>query len=489
MKSSPFLKLFNLVYILLAFNYGANSYAQEINDPEFEKILEKEILFEQQNHLNGSDQSFLNDLLSTGLTGIDAGRLSHWFGEQQTFFHSMDRLAQDQQAFFIERSWKNMMSLLSHIPPGGSFKSRLKKVNQDIVELRKRYEAWQSLSPGYGISKDYRRIRAYVKYFSHYKKILDGLGFKERAKKPWQKKLKKTIVSKSFNHISILKEAFFPKKRKHEDQPLTKLMIKERRALMDVFEPLGLNVDVEGIENIPSQYYEKLPDSMTVNVFAYMHGNSMLDEYVKANVKLPHFMVVWAIGAGPMPGLLKKALEKSPSVVAVGGGNDTVALTLDRLKQKFTNNIAIHPQGQENIFNEVMPPHQNFSEKFLRSLRDAGYKVNLIPVSSVYAPNFINGKIDDVLAFEGGKTIKVIIDPPLNDDVLGWLFEQKQGGDKINTILRRIWLSHMVTDQRQLHGMLRPEYIYDRMEGILGPMILEPGVAGKEIQNFVLDQL
>ena len=108
----------------------------------------------------------------------------------------------------------------------------------------------------------------------------------------------------------------------------------------------------------------------------------------------------------------------------------------------------------------------------MKSLLAEGVKVNIIPVSSNYAPNFLSGNIDDMMNYEGGKTIRVVIHPVMTHDMLLQLFEHESGFDALLLFLRTIWLEEAVQNKTQIFGQLKTKAIQERMEGLIGPMAL-----------------
>ncbi|MFK7823718.1 MAG: hypothetical protein AB8G05_06165 [Oligoflexales bacterium] len=419
--------------------------------------------------------------------------LENWNQEISRFYQQLDSFILEQQLFYLEESFENARALYVRIGEVRSYQKDLKVVTKIFSLLQVYYNRYLSNLEAFATGKDYRRINPYINYFRQYRDLLGFLNYTKKRKKPWNKKLRQTVIRHSMQNPGLIKEVFRPKNRTSSSQPLTELVIREGQLLRDVFDNLEVQVEINGQENIPSQNFHHLDTNKVVNIFAHQHGHGIIDELIKAHIPIPHYMIMWAVKIGPIPRFMHPYLEQSASVIPVGARKDALTSTMDRLEQKFSDNIAIHPQGELNIFNEVMPVHKNFSHRYLKTLRENGYHINLIPVSSQYAPVFLTGCLDDMKAHPGGNLIKASIEPVLNSNILDALLRTEAGYDTLIHLLRLIWLEKAVTDEAQILGGLRTQAIEEKFRQRLGDFIsadhLGKAAIDQVINHFLMRNL
>ena len=398
-------------------------------------------------------------------------KLETWNQEISAFYQHLDSFILEQQIFYLEESYKNAKALYLRVCEVRRYQKDFKAIKKIFMLLEASYQRYHDNLDAFATGKDYRRINAYVRYFRHYRALLQYLNYTEKRTKPWHKKLKQTVIRHSMRNPGLIKEVFRPKSRSFPSQPLTELVIREGQLLRDVFDTLKMKVEINGKENIPTQNIHSIDSNKVVNIFAHQHGHGIIDELIKAHIPIPHYMIMWAVKIGPIPRFMQPYLEESASVIPVGAEKDALTSTMERLDQKFSDNIAIHPQGELNIFNEIMPVHRNFSHRYLKTLRENGYHVNLIPVSSQYAPVFLTGSLDDMKAHPDGSCVKASIEPSLNPQALDTLLDSESGYDTLVYLLRLIWLEKAVTDKNQILGGLRTNAIEEKFRQHVGDFI------------------
>ena len=434
----------------------------------------------------GRGSEFIYKITEQVSVNLEA-ELALWNHELSNFYGDLDSFILDQQKFFLDETYENIKILVSGIEGIGRYKKDIRFVRSQFLLLDAAYKKFYDNLSAFATGKDYRRINAYVAYFEVYRNLLRHLGYVEKSPGFWTKKLSRTVIRNGVRNPGLIKEVFRPKSRPHGSAPLTELINREGQMLRDIFDALEMQVDISGQENIPEQNLYHLGNHEEVNIFAHQHGHGIIDELVKAHIPIPHYMVMWAVKIGPIPRFMQQYLERSPSIIPVGAEKDPLTSTMERLDQRFSDNIAIHPQGELNIFNEVMPVHKNFSYRYIKTLRDHGYRINLIPVSSQYAPVFLSGNIDDMKEYPDGNHIKVSIEKKISPQALDVLLSSELGYDSVLHLLRLIWLEKAVSNKVQILGGLRTQVIEDKLRKQIGDFVRADSSAKGAISH-VLDK-
>ncbi|NRA46799.1 MAG: hypothetical protein HRU09_17770 [Oligoflexales bacterium] len=414
--------------------------------------------------------------------------LIRWNQALSGFYSCLDSFIIDQQLFFLEESYENAKALVARLEDAGRYQKDVRTMRQMFIEMQASYLKYHDNLGAFATGKDYRRINSYVEYFRIYRKFLRFFNYVEREAKPWNKKLSRVVIRNGIRNPGLIKEVFRPKSRPHGSAPLTELIKREGEMLRDIFEALEMEVDIRGEENIPEQNLYHLGDKEVVNIFAHQHGHGIIDELVKAHIPILHYMVMWAVKIGPIPRFMQQYLERSPSIIPVGAEVDPLTSTMERLDKRISDNIAIHPQGELNIFNEVMPVHKNFAYRYLKTLRENGYQINLIPVSSQYAPVFLYGSLDDMKNYPNGNQIKVGIEKAISPELLDTLLQFESGYEAILHFLRLVWLEKAVSNDVQILGGLRTQSIEDKFRSQIGDFV-RADFRGKRAIDWIVNHV
>lgn len=470
--SSSFIGI-QLLAVMFFGNYGFGSFVCASEDvtyaqlEETEQYLQNELRDLSQQGYGPSD--FLR-ILSSSNSGDERQRQLHeWVEKQQKFQKEFDQHILTQQSYFLNRSMRRVSDLATQALEGIQGDSL--KLAESFMQLKLYYKNHNESVQFFASKKDHKRINSFRKFYEEYKRFLVILDVKQASKSTWIRKMTLLSVKRAVKHPKIFGSLLRPKLGKPIEsdldvvKPSTDLTRKEGRSLRKIFGKMGVQVKLEGKNHIPStaqrsQFEGKVDE---INIFAFQHGNGVLDELVKAHIPIGHYMIVWAIKIAPLPSVAIPLLDRSPSVIPVGGSQTTFNAAIDRIKNGNSNNIAIHPQGELNIFNEVMPVHKNFSHSFIKDFIQLKYKVNLVPVSSRYAPNFAGGDFEDIFEEYKDYPVTIKIGKALDWQQLLSLSKLEQGYNSLNLYLRLFWLSEATTDESQMMGMLRSSHISQKM--------------------------
>lgn len=334
--------------------------------------------------------------------------------------------------------------------------NQLTSLEAEYEKLIQNYEIYQASRHLYGQPKDQMRLVAYRKCFTNFNTMVDLSGklFNQSQPRSLQISLrmiwtnlkneaaKLTQVAPEF--VAALGTLFTKGITGPGDTPLNKHFEKGFNAMGKA---LGVSVNVIGRENIPP-----LPDlkGNVVNIFAIQHSNAYLDPFAVAAIGLEEFATFGAAYAFT-PKIIADKLTRSDHFIVVGNGSDKpIKRTLEILSRNKVRNLVIFPEGSisAGVF-ETRPLRSKFSWGLLKRLRQAGYQLNIIPIS---LPD--NFRLNNQLEQTAQSPIRAIIEKPIDSHAIEF-FEETGDSEAINRQLRQTWLDRMRTDSETLMGMVR----------------------------------
>jgi hypothetical protein len=225
----------------------------------------------------------------------------------------------------------------------------------------------------------------------------------------------------------------------------------QTRGIHNVFAAIkdvaGYKVEIEGREFLPKG--EALTGK-TVNLIVPTHRNPILDQILMSAFDLKSYLLVMA----PMP-----LLGDVDTMVTVTHGAKPVDKILQQLALGKTDTVVIYPEGSVGAgLYETRPVREKFVSGLVTELRDAGYGVNLIPVTYINSGRFVDensiGAFFKTVGHETGTILRAKVERPM-DGRLITLLERVGSYSAVGRFLRATWLETLPTDKEFLNGVLR----------------------------------
>ena len=210
----------------------------------------------------------------------------------------------------------------------------------------------------------------------------------------------------------------------------------------------GYDVDVVGLKNL--DILGKNREEKTINIVAKVHRGPVLDNMVLASLHLKDYVFVTSFGS-IIPKFFSNRLKDNPGIAFVGpgfpGGVDTL---VNKATQNPEHIMVNYAEGSIGDMGETRPIATKFSTAVIPALRKAGYKVNVIPVTS-QAASFLKQDIGPEMLF--GKIIGARVHAPITDSMITFL-ESTGRLDKLGILIRSTWLSELQTQSNKRGNLI-----------------------------------
>ncbi len=219
----------------------------------------------------------------------------------------------------------------------------------------------------------------------------------------------------------------------------------------------GLEVEVAGQATLPRER-----DEVTLYTPAHRHG--VTDNVTFAHLRLPDYLVFNAVDQLPvLPRFLKDRIASTDGLIAVGGGRgSSVDRALQALARGVSRNVLIYPEGSVSSgFRGTRPPRRNFGEGLVRRIREAGFRLRIVPVTYLDNARFLD--LPPRSATPDERRRRVTVGPPLESSMVDALLAAG-GGEMVGHMVRMAWLEELVTDERHFLGQDRVAEIEKRLD-------------------------
>jgi len=426
-------------------------------------------------------------------------------------FSVLDQYLFEMFAFFIDFSRAALEKIHAESPVAAQMEARLAEIHAAYLRKRERnkefsledkwgddpfiqmdrqyrrlggyYNRYFEAEPQFGGGKDFRRrlvFQEYFKGFQNYLNILGDqtenalqseskgwLGFLFSSKKWAAMKMLWDIPSNiddRADEIDILALELGMNEDMEGRTPLFK-------AGFEAYDTAGreiLNYEpiLEGLENIPEPASVK---GNVLNLYAPIHQQPTPDMFGMAQLNRGEYMTsVGAMGDYGLPNYYTDKVERSESAVFVGyedrrgfhNYEDPTRKIMRLLSERATRNILIFPQGgcSTGLMDNI-PIRDRFEEDakgrgLLKSIVDAGYELNIIPITMPDNPQFMG--LDAPPANESEKQPRrVIVHENINPAMVTFLRNNIDRPSILSELIRSTWLWNLYTNEERLLGQLR----------------------------------
>lgn len=318
-------------------------------------------------------------------------------------------------------------------------KPQLARVATAMKAVREEYLNYSHYRDLYGQAKDFSRTKAISDFFAAIQSLAVEL---ERAEDPSSQSRAagehasdlmaraETFFPMVPDGLRFLSTLFFNAKSGPEKTPVTDSLGELLRAQA---KREGYKIYIEGEERIP-----EIRDARTINIYVPTHRQPELDVTAHSHLEIGPYLLVGHPDAFGISKIVTDAITRVDSFITVGrGSGKPLDQTMQRLREGKARQIMIYPEATTSFFHDTRPLREKFATGFLRPLREAGYSVNLIPIS--YPENSrILGKRGD----EYSKTIRVVVGRPLLAAELEHLVAL-HGDQALNRWVRASWLGDL----------------------------------------------
>jgi hypothetical protein len=218
-------------------------------------------------------------------------------------------------------------------------------------------------------------------------------------------------------------------------------------------------VVVSGHENVPRATGKK-----TVNLFTPAHRHGVTDNVTFSHLGLSDYVVFNAVDQLPLlPHFLKDRIARTDGSIPVGKGRgSSVDRALEVLGRGVSGNLLIYPEGTVSEgFRGTRPPRRNFGAVLVPRLREAGYALNLVPVTYLDNARFLDQPPRSAAPEE--RRLRVVVSPGLDTSMIDALLAAG-GGEMVNRMIRLAWLESLVTDEQHFLGQDRVRGVERRLD-------------------------
>lgn len=347
-----------------------------------------------------------------------------------------------------------------------------------FAQIEKSYQTYLLNRSLFGQPKDVLRINAYREFFSGIVDLahaVDAIASRnappERTSLTALRAWASRALLKAWNLLYILGKVARMLVTLH----FTAISPAADARLIDRFEDLfqgvrkmkGLDVAVTGRENLPAT-----PSADVVNIYAILHSHPILDNVALSSLGLRDFSIFGAADYFA-PKFMADRLDRTDHFIVVGRGREKpIDKALDRLRRGKVRNLVIYPEGSVSAgMFETRPVREKFSYGLIKAIREAGFAVNLTPIT--FPDNFrIINYWGNLLDPEPAH-LRALIHEPVSDEMIRHLVSV-DGDQAINTYLRSLWLENLAMDRDHLAGMPKLDVLErtlaERLFGDLSPV-------------------
>ena len=405
----------------------------------------------------------------------EAERLAiEWDRAEKKYQTTVDDLTNRELDFFIKSTMLAMRQMKSALDEsqGKGDPAQMEIAVKNYESAKKSFAAYVLARKGFGGPKDGpKRTGPYREFFNEAKIFFDSVPVaaaesSQPAKSFWTKLKEKAsgayiraqLVVRVLPPVlkSLIISWTIPKSGPGEAPLQTRGFHKTLRAVKEV---AGYEVEIEGREFLPKG---GPLIGKTVNLIVPTHRNPILDHILMSEFDLQSYLLVMA----PLP-----LLGEVDSVVAVKHGADPVAKILTQLSLGKTDTVFIYPEGSvgAGLF-ETRPVREKFVWGLVMGLKNAGYDVNLIPVTYLNSGRFVDessmGDFFKSIGKEKGTVLKAKVSEPI-DGRLITLLENVGSHSAVGRFIRATWLETLPTDKEFLNGVLRVMPANERFQQLL----------------------
>lgn len=413
--------------------------------------------------------------------GLSASDLSH--GERKRLLCAAD----EAQIAFLSRLDEFLRLLHSHfmrqvvreldhaMKTMDAFygRRRIRSIFRRYGRLKRLAERTHELEPLYGTAADHRRISVYQRFYAGvvaFSNRIRGLDPTMPQSPPpslvdrfygirrglvWLARQLPNMIRLTIAGFRIL-AAVLSKKTPSSGTPFTRQVDELFRALGEI---QGYEVHLTGESRIPRSSPPEV-----VNLFAPTHRHGVTDNITFSHLRLGDYLVFNAVDQLPvLPRSLKDRVATTNGLIPVGKGRGpSVDRALQVLRSGISRNILIYPEGTVSEgFRGTRPPRPNFGEGLVRRIREAGYELNLVPVTYPDNARFLD--LPPLSDTPADRQRRVIVSRPLDAAMIDALLEAG-GGAAINRMVRLAWLEQLPTDDRHFLGQDRIREVERRLD-------------------------
>lgn len=323
----------------------------------------------------------------------------------------------------------------------------VKKSNVPELEIKKLKAAKEKFLEALvliGTGNDFQRFNAFYDYRREFFRIAKQhkIELPEEFKKmkiEKSLKLSKAIPQSLVSFLRFIWATFVSGVIKSDTTPTT---VAADRFFAEQGKHAGVDVDFKG-------KLELSQSSKTVNLVVLNHVDALYDAVTISAFKLDSYLTfgalnlkgegIFSVASNNLFSPIMKLLVKNKDVLLLGQGNaDPLQRMIRSINEGRSNTVVLFPQGMiATGFDETLPIKNGFSDKVIKSLQDAGYKVNLQVVTSV---NRFEQPVEKKLGQR--KKISAVIDPVLNDADIRRAM-QAGGGKVLDLWIRRTWIERI----------------------------------------------
>ncbi len=227
---------------------------------------------------------------------------------------------------------------------------------------------------------------------------------------------------------------------------------------------LGIQVDVQGRENLPTP--KALGKDKVITLVTPTHRDATLDAVVMSNLGLGKALLVMAPDQF-LPKKLADKMDAVDSIIGVGRGSDLpINKIIEQLNNKKSDTIVIYPEGSINAgLEESRPLRGKFSEGLIKALLDEGYKVNIVPVTYEGTGRF-GHEISNGNLFtwqDKGLKLKAVVNPVIDDTTVRTMFNNF-GSQAVSRIIRGDWFATFGSSSKAINGLVRAQEATARLQ-------------------------
>jgi 1-acyl-sn-glycerol-3-phosphate acyltransferase len=432
--------------------------------------------------LDGFDDRELRAVLSGDHAAISvagpekAGRIrlanelaESWNKAQGAYQEKLDAYTNSELDYFIKSTMVAVRALA--VSRDGAAPAQLSVAAlASYAKAKRSFSAYVLSRKNFGGPKDGpQRTGAYREFFAQAKSFFDSvqpLEEKPLAKKFWTRMKEKAALGYARARLvatvapPVLKTlvlSWTQSKSAPGEAPL------QTRGMHEVFRAInriaGYRVQVEGREFLPKG---NPLVGKKITLVVPTHRNPMLDGILMSALDLKSYLLVMS----PMP-----LLGDVDTMVAVRHGAKPIERVLEQLAAGKTDTILVYPEGSVGAgLLETRPVREKFVSGLLTTLRDAGYDVDLVPVTYVNSARFVDqnsiGAFFSSIGSESGTTLNAKVGTPIDSRIVT-LLESAGSHAAVARFLRATWLEALPTDSRYLNGALRLRPAAERFRTLL----------------------
>ena len=393
----------------------------------------------------------------------------------QEFLDRLDDFLRRQHSHFMEQ----VVAELDHaMKTMDAFygRRRIRRVFGAYRRLKRLADRCRELEPMYGTAGDHRRIATYQRFYA------GALEFSRRIRRldpTMPRSAPRSLVDRFYRirrgrrwvfsrlfamgrlALAIVRilRTVLAKAPARVGTPFTHQV----DALFGAWGELaGYEVRVSGEEHIP-----RSPEEKAVYLFTPAHRHGVTDNVTFSHLNLKDYMVFNAVDQLPVvPQFLKDRIANTSGLIPVGKGRSpSIDCALDALGRGVSRNILIYPEGSVSEgLGGTRPPRRNFGEGVVRRIREAGYRVYVVPVTYPDNARFLD--LPPRSAAPEDRRLRVVVSHPLDPPMIDALLTAG-GGEPINRMVRLAWLEEFDTDDRRLLGQDRIAEIERRLDAEL----------------------